>query len=186
MWRPPTQWRHVAAGHPCGSARVAPVASRKLPTAPKPLLAVWARAYLEGQAQREAQLHAEACEDCGTGDDDDDDDDADRNGGGGGGESAPGAFLERWQSIGAQQRGAFSLGLRSLAEPTGTDASGAATGPPPGWGLGIPWAWGVGGGGRRSSQVDPVHFFRRLREDNGAEGGSGGSGGGGGGGGGGR
>ena len=146
----------------------------------QPLLAVWARAYLEGQAQREAQLHAEACEDCGTGDDDDDDDDADRNGGGGGGESAPGAFLERWQSIGAQQRGAFSLGLRSLAEPTGTDTSGAATGPPPGWGLGIPWAWGVGGGGRRSSQADPVHFFRRLREDNGAEGGSSGGGGGGG------
>ena len=144
----------------------------------QPLLAVWARAYLDGQAQREAQLHAEACKDCGTGDDDDD---AGRNGDGGGESApgaAPGAFLERWQSIGAQQRGAFSLGLRSLAEPT--DASGAATGPPPGWGLGIPWAWGVGGGGRRSSQVDPVHFFRRLREDNGAEGGSGGGGGGGG------
>jgi hypothetical protein len=69
----------------------------------QPLLAVWARAYLEGQAQREAQLHAQACEDCGTGDDDDD---ADRTAA-----AAAAARARRARSL----RGGNRLALMSFA-----------------------------------------------------------------------
>lgn len=144
-----------------------PASSMASPPSRQPLLAVWARAYLDGQARRdERHALAEGAE-LGGGASDADGGASDAGAAGGrrdgrGDGEAP-SSLERWHSSLGSTDGGFSLGLHSLAAPA-IAQGGAATGPPPGWGLAIPWAWGVGGGRRSHVQIDPVQLFRRLRQ----------------------
>lgn len=116
----------------------------------QPLLAVWARAYLDEQAAAEAACTSDSAEAAAEADrfgaalDDDDHD--------GGGDG----IVRNMRSFGGGDCGA--LFARQ-------DSTSVADGPPQGWGLAIPWPWSIGSdttGRRQHIAVEPVQLFSQL------------------------
>ena len=139
---------HMPLSGGSGSSRHSSSLSSQRP----PLLAVWARAYLDERARAEAVVQF--------------DDDIERA-------TAP-TYADRDSDDDDERPTAVEYGYDGSPPPLLERLDGAsANGPPAGWGLAIPWPWGVDGsdaaGRRQHVAVEPVLLFSQLHQQRHAE-----------------